>query len=94
MSEVIMENGNGNEATNKDIVVVGNIHALSQTQMWVVYDTGATQQVIKANRADIGASGYLKVSHYLMEKEMNWHSHSNHVNALSVKTTTTMCKMV
>ena len=53
----MMENGNGNEATNKDIVVVGNIHALSQTQMWVVYDTGATQQVIKANRADIGASG-------------------------------------
>ena len=32
MSEVIMENGNGNEATNKDIVVVGNIHALSQTR--------------------------------------------------------------
>ncbi len=57
MSEtIVMENNEGN-AAQKHIVVVGEVHALSQTQMWIKYDTGSQPVVIKANRSDIGASG-------------------------------------
>jgi hypothetical protein len=60
MNEMIMNDNNGN-AIQHHIVVVGEIDHLTDTQVFIKYNAGATDQIIVANRTELGASGSMGV---------------------------------